>query len=369
MKVNNWLLIVFLSLFVTPYGWGQVLDNQKVVSELKQGIECVYNFDFEDGRLIAEKLRKEYPGHPAYYLFEAIYTYWADFPVTTAKKSGEKYTTFLEKTVELSDGMLNKDEDDSEALFYNMISRLMLMQFWADNRQPTEVVPHITSTYRKMMKGRELTEELQDFNFSSGIYNYYRVAYPENYPFYKAFVFLFPKGDKKKGIQQLKQAWKQAIFVSPEAMSFLAYIYIYFENDGQEGKQFSQQLVDKYPNNPLYISYHIQMLLLEKQYYKASIYVNDLKLKADTNSYFNACWRAYQGIIEEHHHQNYSKAEKEYRNAVRFANEVGSFANTPKSFGYFGLSRIHKRKGQLDKVEYYKDLAEDISNYPKVNFD
>ena len=61
-----------------------------------------------------------------------------------------------------------------------------------------------------------------DFYFFTGVYNYYREAYPEAYPVYKPLALLFPKGSKTKGLEDLLIASKNSIFLKAEAFSFLS---------------------------------------------------------------------------------------------------------------------------------------------------
>ena len=60
-----------------------------------------------------------------------------------------------------------------------------------------------------------------DFYFFTGLYNYYREAYPEAHPIYKVLAFLFPRGDREKGSAELQNAGANSIMLKAEAYSFL----------------------------------------------------------------------------------------------------------------------------------------------------
>lgn len=362
------IIILLFTVFVLS-SKALVFEDQKMAAKIKLGVDYAYNYEFDKAYEIYDTLVKVYPRHPARFLYRAMLIYWEEFPIVPESFAHKDFENNLTHAISISESWLEKDEDNHVAVFYSLIGRLMLMQFYADNGISNRVIPHITKTYRHAMKGIDNKEVLSEFYFSTGIYNYYREAYPEAHPIYKPLVFFFPKGNKVKGIDQLEFCWENAVFTSPEAMSFLAYIHLYFEHDYYSGINYTRELRERFPNNLHYISYHIQMLLLKGNYRKAMLEIDLMRNRANDDTYYILLAEVYSGIIQEKEFKNYKKAEKHHLRAINLSEEFGDFINTPLSYSYFSLSRIYANKELSDKAKDYRKKAKDIAPYPDINFD
>ncbi|NTW49812.1 MAG: hypothetical protein HGB19_08825, partial [Chlorobiales bacterium] len=94
-----------------------------------------------------------------------------------------------------------------------------------------------------------------DLLFGLALYNYYAEVIPEKYPILKPFALLFPKGDKKKGIQQLQITIQKGNYAKTEALYFLLQIYYVYENDFIKAANCALQLHEKYPNSSFFYAY------------------------------------------------------------------------------------------------------------------
>src|SRR5205807_1124033 len=82
-----------------------------------------------------------------------------------------------------------------------------------------------------------------DIYFSTRVYDYFVIQYPETHPVYKPFMFFFAKGDKKRGITELEFCVENGIFSGIESLHYLANIFLKYENDPAKALTYSEQLV------------------------------------------------------------------------------------------------------------------------------
>ena len=366
--MNFKLIIFFVFISCSVFAQESILKDQSTLQKIEYGLDNLYNYQFDTIVDIEQNLNINYPDNPLPPLFHAIRIYWEYFPVTPNSYHHELFIYNISESIQRSEQILEQDDKNNEAAFLNLMGRLLIMQYYADNHQSSKVIPHIRQAYSMVKKGFELNDEIPDFNFSTGLYNYYRDAYPEKHPVYKPIAYFFKEGNKKLGIKQLEDNWKNGIFLDAESLSFLVYISLNFEGNYKKSVKYTRELYKTYPNNPLYISYKIRTLLLLKRYLRAEQLINELAIKANSNTFFQMMINIYQGIIEEKKYKNYEKAEKLYQSAIELAKPYQPFANDRLSYAYFGLSRIYK-KSNPEKSKELRNMAEDLSSYKHLTFD
>jgi len=92
----------------------------------------------------------------------------------------------------------NNPAYEAEYLLANLCARGMLLMFYAENDLIMEVIPLTISAYKYLRRAFDFASICTDLYYFTGVYNYYREAYPEAHPVYKTLAFLFPKGNKTK---------------------------------------------------------------------------------------------------------------------------------------------------------------------------
>lgn len=366
MNLKYTVLLLFLSF--SAYTQNSILSDKQALQKIDESLDSLYNFKFENVKLTEQELYSKYPDNPLPPLFSAMKIYWEHFPVTTNSSFHDIYVQKINQSIEISEKLLEKNDDDSEAIFLNLMARMLIMQYYADNNQSSKVIPYISRAYSMVKKGFNLTDEIIDFNFSTGLYNYYRKAYPERYPVYKPIAYFFKGGDKKLGLKQLEYNWKHGIFLDAESLSFLVFISLNFEGDYKKSLKYTRDLYKEYPDNPLYLSYRIRTLLLLNRYNKAQDLLVILNQKSQNNDFFQMMYKIYQGIVEEKKNHKPEKAKELYLEAIELGKKYETFANDRLSYAYFGLSRVVKTENpELSKK--YRSKAVGLSNYKHLTFD
>jgi hypothetical protein len=345
----------------------QILQDTASFSLIKKGIDYIYNYRFDEAIEVYNKLSQSYPGHPVGYLFRGIITYWKNYPLLPSSPEKVNYESDMRKCIELCEARHNAS-DETELLLADLCARGMLLLFYADNDLSMEVFPLATSTYPYLMHSFNFTSIYNDFYFFTGLYNYYREAYPDAYPVYKTFAFIFPKGDKVKGLKELQNAAKNSIVLKAESASFLSLIYLSFENNYNEASQYSRYLYKLYPDNIQYLASYIKSLLLIKQYDEAERLIIKSVNKTD-NPYFKAQLVIFHGILQEKKYFNTESAQQDYTNGVKSMSQFGEFGNEYTAYAYFGLSRIYGIKGDTKNRKIFRKKALEKADFKKIDFD
>lgn len=343
---------------------GQVLKDTTSFRMMQEGIDMIYNMQFNEARAIYKKVSARYPESPVLYVYKGLLTYWEYFPIIPSSPHKESFENEMLRAIELIEKKPDHNSDP-EFLLANIGARGLLLLFYADNDLTRDVISMASGTYQYVKEAFNHTNSYADFYFITGLYNYYREAYPEAHPVYKPLALLFPKGDKSKGLREIQIASKNAIVLKAEAHSFLTGIYISFENNFQQAYKYSKALSELYPRNTQYQAIYLKNLLLVKRYTEAENMLKNAPEKFG-NSFYQAEFNILNGILQEKFHYNKKLAEYYYEKGIREIEPYGTFGSEFAAYAYYGLSRLTTDKHQK---RTYRKKAEDLSDFENVNFD
>jgi hypothetical protein len=344
----------------------QILTDSASLKLVKESIDNIYNLRFDYSREICRRLNTSYPENPDVYIINALITYWENYPIIATSSARTSFENDLRKCIEICEAGTNP-KNEAEFLLVNLSARGLLLLFYTDNNMDKEAFPLVISTYKYIRRSFDFTASYTDFIFFTGLYNYYREAYPEAYPAYKALAFLFPKGDRLKGLNELHIAARNSLLFKAESSSFLSAICLSFENNSEQALEHSKYLHELYPANIQYLSMYITNLLLLKRYDEAEKHIIYLSTSTN-NSYFIAKLAIFKGIIEEKKNHNNVLAVEYYKNGIAGMKPFGYYGNEFEAYGYFGLSRISAGKNDSFSGNEYRKKALELADFKKVDF-
>jgi tetratricopeptide (TPR) repeat protein len=238
-----------------------LLQNQEAVQAIKITLDQIYNFQFEEAEERIENQEHHLGIHPANFLVRALLIYWRDRPLVPGSEMYLQYETHLSEAVELSETLIEQEELHVEGMFYSMAGNALLAELYSEEGVGLKVINAAKKAYKYLKMGKDQMGEFSDFYFSTGLYNYYRERYPELYPFYKSFMWLFMRGDMTLGIEQLKISEKEGIFTRVESTIYLYHIYLRYENNPDKAYPYAGSLVKRYPGNLRFISLLVEVLV------------------------------------------------------------------------------------------------------------
>jgi hypothetical protein len=361
-------LFIWISLFSgTSQMKSQILQDTATLKLVKENIDYIYNLQFIDARETYGKIITAYPEHPIVFLMRAMMTYWENYPLLNKTAAQVSFEEDLRKCIRLSEEN-NNPANEVEYLMANLCARGFLLLFYSDNHLIMEVIPLATSTYKYMMRSFDYTSSCPDLYYFTGVYNYYREAYPKVYPVYKSLVFPFPKGDMENGIRELQISAVKSVALRAESYFMLSWIILNFENKYPEALQYSKTLHELYPKNVLYQAIYIKNLLLIKQYDEAEKLISDLPVEVE-NKFFQAQLLIFKGILQEKKYNNNILAQQYYNKGISDISIVGHYGDEYAAFAYYGLSRITEARGEKQTSKIFRKEAAKLADFKEITFD
>jgi hypothetical protein len=363
------LILAFLLFFpsILRTTEGQMLSDTASVNQIKKCIGYIYNFQFDKARVVYQTINHSYPDHPAMLVLKGLITYWENYPLTPTSPACSSFEKDLLDCIQLCEKKHNPGTD-AEYLLTSLCARGFLLLYYSDNDLSVEVFPLATSSYQYIRRSYNFTSYFPDFYFFTGMYDYYREAYPEAYPIYETLAILFPKGNKAVGLRNIVTASAHSIFLKAESLIFLSTIYLCFENNYLQAYFYSKSLYELYPENLEYRSEYIKNLLLIKKYDEAEKLITTSGSSV-TNPYHRTQLLIFNGILQEKKYRNFEKAKQLYEKGIRDIAAFDHFGNNSESLCYFGLSRISGIKGNKQFEKLYRKQAQKLADFKKINFD
>jgi hypothetical protein len=346
----------------------QIMDDSSTISLIKSGIDNIYDLKFDQAYEIYGELKRLYNDHPVVFLYHGMIAYWQNYPLLPSSPSKNVFEEDMRRCIRLSEKKPYSEKYEAEALLANLCARGLLLLFYADNDLSMNVIPVATSTYKYLMLSFDFNTVYSDLCYFTGLYNYYRDAYPRFRPVYKAVAGLFPPGDMTKGLNELNNASKNAIVLRAESNSILSWIYTYYENNYPVALSYTRSLRILYPSNLYFKSLNIKNLLLLQQYDEAEKYLT-LSPEESENKYYGAQVKVFCGIIQEKKYLNNVLARRLYEEGLNELTAFGNYGKEYSAFACFGLSRIYVASGDKANGKKYRRKAMDLADFKKVNFD
>jgi hypothetical protein len=360
------LFSLSFSLSITTLN-AQLMNDTAVMNLVRTDIDYIYNLQFNEAREVYTKIVNEYPDHPIVYLLKGMITYWENYPMLHSSSSHISFESDMRQCIKISESNKNPAYE-AEYLLADLCARGMLLLYYDDNELIMEVTPLTISTYKYLRRAFDFTNKSTDLFYFTGLYNYYREAYPKAYPVYKSLVFLFPHGDMAVGLKQLQTAASNSVVLRAEASFLLIWIYMGFEDRMPESLFYCSTLNEKYPQNPMFLEFYIRNLLLMKKYDLAGKLISSAPKEYD-NKYFQGQMVILKGILQEKKYNNDKLAEELYKNGIAEISLYGKYGYEFTSYAYFGLSRVSKSNDGKQTSKTYRKEALKLSEFKKIDFD
>lgn len=358
-------LVIFLSFFSTfVNAQPKLLENEFFITEIKKGLSNVYNYNFTESRKTLSLIKDIAKGHPALPFFEAFIIYWENYPLTPENPDAEQFLSLLEESNSLSTNILLKDPANIEAIFFDLFSRAFYMMFWADNGKPFKVIPYLSPAYKQLIAGFSLKEELNEFYFPTGLYNYYIIAYPEKHPAYKPLAMLFRKGNKEYGLDLLQYCAENSVFLRTEARFFLSVIFLNYENNYKEASGQASFLYKEFPKNSFYTAHYARILLLNEKFTMADILITHLE--NEENDYSIMSGNILRAIYLEKYKKDYEAAYSKFQKGFEMSQHYEGPPKEYHAMALMGMGRYHQRQANFSTANRYFKTAKSFCSYDYI---
>lgn len=291
-------------------------------SLINKGVFEIYNIEFEKAASTFLELKNKYPEKPAGLFMEAMTLWWEILLDLKNEENDDRFYDKIEEVVDFCDTILDKDELNSDALFFKggalgfrgLLNSLRKNWFDAAG-DGADALPLVNKVY-------EIDTTNVDVKLGFGIYNYFAVALPEQYPVAKPLLFFIPEGNKTQGLKDLENVSVNGKYTSVEARFTLGKIYYLYEKNYSKSEECFLMLNKDFPNNPVFERYYARTLISKYGYNADSIFTRIYKKCQNNVKGYNQRMKREALYYTGMKYKNQTKPEE----ALKFFNECAEIS-------------------------------------------
>ena len=232
--------------------------------EATQAMAQMYDGNPEAAIAIAQKLQLSQPDQPLGFLLEAEAEWWTTYCAASEIKYGmvdawkrgkkpedEAYLALADKAIELAQAQIAKSETAEMHLYagagYALKARLFGL------RGEHRAVAHAgVSARTEFLRALELDPDMADATAGIGLYNYYVDSLSSIVKMLGIFMGI-PGGNKQEGIRQMQIGMDRGVLLSVDTRFYLAKNLRKYDQQYEQAITVGQPLLERYPNNPVYL--------------------------------------------------------------------------------------------------------------------
>ncbi|MDL5050861.1 tetratricopeptide repeat protein [Oscillatoria amoena NRMC-F 0135] len=343
--------------------------------ECTQALNDLYNFKFDKAEAQFRYLRYRYKWHPLPYFLMGMIEWWKIMPNTKIQTYDKTFFAYMDSTIMIAENLFKKyPAYKVEAAFflsaaYGFKGRLYSDEFRKNWRKAATAGKNALDYLEVSKSQLDLSPELL---FGDALFNYFSVWVPENYPALKPILWFFPKGDKKLGLEQLKEVSYNAFYTRTEAMVWLMRILNNYEHDDLRAFQISEYLYETYPDNPFFHRYYARMLYGTGRFAQAEPLCKSILTRIDSAyTGYEANTGRYAafflGQIYEAR-RNYDESKKYYQLCIRYAEEIDVKESGYYLYSLIALGEIAEKQGDnQEAARYFKEVKKHSKRKDEAN--
>ena len=260
-----------------------VLKDPLVEYQARRGLAYLYNFEFDRADVLFGQINDRFPEHPIGPFLMALNTWWQILLDLSDDSLDEAFYQQMELVISRSDRLLRRDRRNFDAMFFKGAAlgfrgrlRSNRGEWYRAARDGVRAMDYVFAV-------ADADPDNPDYMFGRGIYDYYASVIPERYPYTRAVMMLFPRGDRERGLQLLEQTARDGLFIQTEAAYFLLQIYYVFENDREKSLYYSTWLREQHPRNSFFHTFHGRALARWGQWKTAEREFTDVLSRYQSN--------------------------------------------------------------------------------------
>lgn len=341
-----------------------LISNIQLQIEVSEALNDLYNFKFDKAEQQFAVFKERYSWHPLPYFLLGLSEWWKIMPNTKATIYDEKFLAYMDSTITIAENLFDKHpEYKVEAAFFLAAAHGFKGRLYSDEERKSwrKAAVEGKSALNYMEICREKDHLSPELLFGDALYNYFSVWVPENYPAIKPLLWFFRKGDKKLGLQQLKEVSYNAFYTRTEAMVWLMRILNSYENDQTRAFQIAEYLYKTYPDNPYFHRYYARMLYARGLYTELEVQSKSILNKIDSAQLgYEATSGRYAafflGQLNEVRKRP-DEAKQYYLLAVKYAEEIEATETGYYLFSLIALGEINEKQGNKAEAKKYFQIV------------
>ena len=359
MRLFAILLYTILSAGSVSAQW---IEDPAVDANIRRGIMATYNLQFDVAEQAFQAVISARPSHPAGYFFDAMIDWWRILIAIEQEHLDQAFVRKLDRVIDICDGLLEENDRDITGLFFKGGAIGFRGRLYATRKSWVRAAGDGKEALPIVIDAARYGRNNPDIHLGTGIYNYYAAVLPDKYPVLKPLMLFLPDGDKKKGLQLLKNVAEHARYANWEAMHFLVQAYGSYENQPWVAIPYARKLCETFPDNPVF------QRSLAKLHVRAGDWKNVAVAYADIVRKVSKRMPGYS-LFAQREAQYYlgyeAMVRKDYRTAMKYllaCDELSRTLDTDGPSGYMIMTNL--RMGMLHDLMNQRGYA--VKQYDKV---
>jgi hypothetical protein len=362
-KIILLLLLTLLSEFSFAQDYRILLSDNTVRLLSTDAVNHMYNFKFDQAEKEFIEFKKMYSTHPLPYFLLGLNEWWKIMPNIDNKKYDDKFLAYMDTAIYWSEKLIEDNENNVEANFFLAAAYGFKGRFYSERSEWRKATFAGKNALKYLDKSKGMNDLSPEFLFGEGLYNYYSIWIPENYPVLKPVLYFFPKGNKELGLKQLKEVANNAFYTRTEAQYFLMNIYALSENDTKQAFEISKYLNQTFPDNSYFQRFYARLLYYMGNFREAEQVALDILNKIDNKmpgyeatSGRYACF--FLGQVYEAY-RNIPKAKEYYLRSIEYTKELKAFDSGYYLYSLTNLAQMAvEEKDTKAARQYYQEVLD-----------
>lgn len=343
-----------------------LMEDKPALDSVKASLQHIYNFKFEQSVRCLLRFKTKYANHPGFRLVNCIRSYWKNYPISGKSVEYEAYKKELGQVIKLSEAVLRRQPKNPEAGYFYMMANLMLARHHSEEGVYISAVGETRKAFPYIRRGFKQKTSFPDYYFSTGLYNYYRVVFPENHPVYMPFTSFFPGGNKEAGLKDLATASHKGTFTAAEARLFLCNIALRDQYDVAGALEHATVLHQTYPDNWVFSILYAESLCEAGKMEDAEKIIRSLLGRQESGALLSGHY--LQGLTEKKAGKA-DAAKWSWNKAIMYGNSSDRMTKGYLGLSYNELAKLALEEGNKELSRKYFRMASENCSYKKVKMD
>lgn len=327
------LAVIFVfALSFTPAARAQVAPD------LLQAAHLIYNVEFAQSQGLIEKHISLHPHDAAGYLLRGIANEWRQYALN---KGDSLNATIMEDYQNARRLALEAQEQDVSSVDKKILlatAYVYVAKKQIDTGHAGQAALSLKKAKNLMLEVLAVDAKNPNAAFAIGLFNYFADNVPSGFKWLANL--LGYKGDRVLGIAQLKQAATANTLTQGDAQFMLLYILSRKERNYSGALVYAQKLLQRYPNNPVFLFNVAEMQFHTKQIVSA---------RESFNKFFSFCEQNKGGCSQ---------------NFLYLANYFMTWSYIDER--NYARAKPYLEKSQTLDTKRYKDRTADLAKWSEL---
>jgi tetratricopeptide (TPR) repeat protein len=232
-----------------------ILDDEQFRAELRQGLDHLYDMDYDGANAVFAQIEAHYPGHPVGPFLRSLHPWWEILVDPDDESHDDAFLDSMDEVIKRCDRRLRSDPRDLDGMFFKAGALAFRGRLRTDRKSWLRAALDGRKALQLLEEVRKKDPENPDLLLGVGLFDYLADVAPRQYPVLKPFTRFFPQGSRERGLAEIAEAVEKGQFVQAEAAFCLAQINYIFEHDYATSLHYARWLRDRYPNNAVFHVY------------------------------------------------------------------------------------------------------------------